>query len=294
MSGLYRLLKHKWFTPYDPTTSFIGKNVIVTGANSGLGFEAAVKFSALGASKLILGVRDIGKGDKAKIFIEARTQKLNQIEVWQLDMNSYDSIRQFADRASKELEHLDIVILNAGVYMATYEQSPYRWEETLQVNMLSTTLLGLLMLPKLKASKTAQSTPVLEIVGSGLHQNAKFTDEHKNAPNLLESYNTGKSYNPQSQYTISKLFIMYPMLNLASLARGSGGQPDVLVTTVCPGACKSNLARGYSSLAHRIGIQILWFFLFRSPESGSRSLVSGVTLGEKAHGRFWQHDEIRP
>jgi len=81
MSGLYRLLKHKWFPPYDPTTSFVGKNVIVTGANSGLGFEAAVKFSALGASKLILGVRDIGKGDKAKTAIEARTQKLNQIEV---------------------------------------------------------------------------------------------------------------------------------------------------------------------------------------------------------------------
>lgn len=212
MSGLYRLLEHKWFPPYDPTTSFVGKNVIVTGANSGLGFEAAVKFSALGASKLILGVRDIGKGDKAKTVIEARAKKLNQIEVWQLDMNSYDSIRKFADRVSKELEHLDIVILNAGVHMSTYEQSPYGWEETLQVNVLSTTLLGLLILPKLKASKTAQSTPVLEIVSSGLHQNAKFTDEHKNAPNLLESYNTGN-------ITTLKANILYP--NFLSCTRCS-------------------------------------------------------------------------
>jgi short-subunit dehydrogenase involved in D-alanine esterification of teichoic acids len=50
----------------DPKTSFIGKNIIVTGGNTGIGLEAAVKFVNSDASKVIITTRDMGKGHAAK------------------------------------------------------------------------------------------------------------------------------------------------------------------------------------------------------------------------------------
>ena len=147
MPRLFYFLRQKWVPPEDPEVSFKAKNVIVTDANTGLGFETAAKFVALGASQVILSVRDITKGDHAKLVIEQRTGKKDQVKVWQLDMNSYDSIRNFTKRASS-LDHIDVAVLNAGVYKVTYEESRYGWEETLQVNVLSTALIGLLLLQK--------------------------------------------------------------------------------------------------------------------------------------------------
>lgn len=294
MAGIFRLLRQKWFPPADPIASFARRNVIVTGSNVGLGLEAAIKFVALGASKVILGVRNLEKGRAAKSVIEARTHRADCVEVWQLDMNSYDSIRAFASRAFKELDHLDIAVLNAGVFMPTYQESPHGWEETMQVNTLSTALLGLLLLPKLKASRSADFTPVLEIVSSGLYQVAELTPGHQDAPDLLESYNSPKDYNGSRQYKTSKLSVMYAMRSLASLAESSSGDPDVIVNSVCPGACGTELARGYDSWGMTVGKALLYFFLFRSVEAGSRTLVSGTTLGKKAHGGFWQHDELKP
>jgi NAD(P)-dependent dehydrogenase (short-subunit alcohol dehydrogenase family) len=108
-------------------------------------------------------------------------------------MDSYDSVQDFARRASS-LDHLDVAILNAGVYMVASEESKYGWEETLQVNVLSTALLGLLLLPKMKASRTGTSIPVLEIVSSGYHERATISAAHRCADNLLCSYNTANGY----------------------------------------------------------------------------------------------------
>jgi hypothetical protein len=49
----------------DPQSSFAGRNVLITGANTGFGFEAAVKTARLGASQVVLGVRDLRKGERA-------------------------------------------------------------------------------------------------------------------------------------------------------------------------------------------------------------------------------------
>ena len=74
MAFVSMVVKQKLFTPtpHDPTTSFEGKTVIVTGATSGLGYEAALKFAKLGASKVILTARDMSKGQTCKALIEAK------------------------------------------------------------------------------------------------------------------------------------------------------------------------------------------------------------------------------
>ena len=92
---------------------YFGRNIIITGATSGIGKEAACRFAALGASKVILAARDLNKGEATKAALGARLGTADQLEVWQLDMMSFESVVAFAKRAN-ELDHLDVAILNAG------------------------------------------------------------------------------------------------------------------------------------------------------------------------------------
>jgi NAD(P)-dependent dehydrogenase (short-subunit alcohol dehydrogenase family) len=100
--------------PY-PTASCAGQTIIVTGSNTGLGKEAARHFARLGASKVILAVRNIKSGEEAKKDIQNSTKcSAAVLEVWPLDLSSYDSIKSFADKASN-LPRLDVILEDAGI-----------------------------------------------------------------------------------------------------------------------------------------------------------------------------------
>ena len=287
---MLRLLKGRWYPPADPTVSFAGKTVLVTGANVGLGLEAANKYVTLGASRVILAVRNLEKGNRAKEEIERRNgDHTTTIDVWKLDMNSFTSVKAFADRVSRELDRLDVALLNAGVVMRTFQTSPEGWEETIQVNVLSTALLGLLLLPKLRASRSRDAMPHLTIVSSGLHASPK-REYLGDAGTLLAHCNLPVDYNGQRQYGISKLFVMYITKELAALATSPGGEVEVLVTSCCPGFCTSDLGRQYHSWIEIWGLWLVHGLLARSTEQGSRTLVSATVLGPEAHGKWWKND----
>jgi NAD(P)-dependent dehydrogenase (short-subunit alcohol dehydrogenase family) len=292
MAGLVRMFMQKWNPPSDPTTHFKGKNVIITGSNVGLGFEAATKYVALDAAKVILAVRSIEKGNAAKAAIEARTGKTGVIEVWLLDMSSYDSIKAFVERAA-QLDHLDIAVLNAGVMFTEYKQSSYGWENTLQVNTLSTTLLSLLLLPVLRKSSTPDSKTALEIVSSGMYRNVTVSPELATAP--LATLNDPKTYSTTGQYSRSKLLVQCTMKAIAKLVQTKDyDDPPIIVNSVCPGACKSDLGRGFTHPIVKLIMPVMHFLLFRSTEEGSRTLVSGTTQGKETHGMFWKNDVVLP
>jgi retinol dehydrogenase-12 len=103
-----------------PTASFADETVIITGANTGLGREAAKHIVRLGASKVILAVRTVSKGEDARKYIEKETKKTGVMEVWQLDMSSTESIKAFSQRANS-LERLDVLIANAGIWPTAHE-----------------------------------------------------------------------------------------------------------------------------------------------------------------------------
>jgi NAD(P)-dependent dehydrogenase (short-subunit alcohol dehydrogenase family) len=291
MAAFVRIFKNKWITPPQAVTeSFGGRVIIVTGATSGLGEEAAYKFAALGASKVILTARDEKKGESTKAALEARLQGKDQLEVWKLDMMDYDSVTAFARRAN-ELEHLDIVVLNAGMRRAVYTQSNYGWEEDLQVNTLSTTLLALLLLPKLKQSKQhTGKIPVLEFVNSGLHQSAVVPSEVQEGSDILAHYNKKEHFKAGNQYKFSKVFLMYAARALAN--KISSG--DVIITSVCPGMVYTNLGREYFFPGVYYVAYVFILLFLRTPAQGANTVLSGTTQGESIHGRFWQHDKIQP
>ena len=139
-----------------------GRTYIVTGANVGLGFEAAKHLASLGAGRVILAVRTVAKGEAAKAAIDAAagTADTGVVSVWQLDLESYKSVRAFVRRAADELERIDAVVENAGIALATRELAEGH-VKPVTVNVLSTLLMAVLLVPvmRAKAEKVGDGVP---------------------------------------------------------------------------------------------------------------------------------------
>jgi NAD(P)-dependent dehydrogenase (short-subunit alcohol dehydrogenase family) len=143
-----------------------GKTFIVTGANTGLGFEAAKHFVKCRSTRVILAVRSLERGGEAKTRIEADTGVTGVAEVWQLDLSSYSSIKAFTSRVDA-LDRLDATIENAGIGTSIFTLSE-EYETSITINVVGTFLLASLILPKLQSTavKTGAKTH-LAVVGSG-------------------------------------------------------------------------------------------------------------------------------
>ena len=174
-----------------PTKDFSGQTIIVTGSNTGLGLEAARHLSRLNADLLILAVRDQAKGEVAKQSILASTGRADtSIEVWDLDMQSYESIKSFCARVSK-LPRIDAVLENAGI-MTKYFKIVAGYESTITTNVIGTFLLALGLLPKLRQSAAEyKMQPRLSIVASDLHFIAKFPERY--GKDIFKALNDEKS-----------------------------------------------------------------------------------------------------
>lgn len=169
------LYSQLFVTPKYPDHDFTGQTIIVTGSNVGLGFEAVRHLVRLNAARVIIACRTISKGEKAKEEILSSTKRKDDcIEVWKLDLSDYDSVKAFAERA-EGLDRLDAVIENAGVSNSDWSFDEKGEETTIKTNVISTFLLALLLLPKLReAGKKYETKTRLEIVTSEMHHFAKI------------------------------------------------------------------------------------------------------------------------
>lgn len=179
----------------DSTTRFTGKTIIVTGANSGLGLEAARHLVRLDAARVILAVRSRTRGQAALRSIEESTGRTGVAEVWDLDLASYASVEEFAAKVNSELDRVDIVVQNAGVFTFQGISKVANDESHITVNVVSTLMLAILLMPKLRA--TASSTghkTVLTFTGSWMHTMVSDFSE-QNAENIfaaLSNYKDGQ------------------------------------------------------------------------------------------------------
>ncbi|KAL6898680.1 hypothetical protein GGI43DRAFT_408311 [Trichoderma evansii] len=270
-----------------------GKTAIVTGSNIGLGLETARQLLDLGVAKLILAVRTVSKGEKAREnLLAGRKDFKGEIEVWEIDMLSYDSIQKFAER-TKTLDRLDIAILNAGSYRAFEEfHSSTGYEDSIQVNFLSTIFLSILLLPILKTK--AQTKPGrLTLVSSDTASWAKF--EERNERPLLPFYKKQtdpKNWNHAERYATSKLLGQLFISKLVEQVPSSA----VTLNLVNPGLCYgTEIVRDgdghFLGMLYRMGFRALG----KPAPVGARSIVhAGVSFGEASHGQYTEDGEIRP
>ncbi len=175
-----------------PQPTFQGKQSLLPARTFGLGKEAVKHFVRLKASRIIIAVRSIAKGKAVKAEIEELTEgAAGVIEVWEVDYASYASCKEFAHNVAK-LERVDAVVLNAEIATERFEILEDN-EIQSTVNVVSTTLLILLLLPVLHASvsKSADSVPVISVVSSGVYAYTKFPE--RKTLNSLATLNDQKT-----------------------------------------------------------------------------------------------------
>ena len=111
-----------------------GKVVLVTGASSGLGFDAAEGFARLGAT-VWLAVRSRERGEQARARIAEHSGN-GDVHVGLCDLSNLESVRQFAGRFGDQASRLDVLVNNAGVMTRERAFSADGIELTLATNVV--------------------------------------------------------------------------------------------------------------------------------------------------------------
>ncbi|KAL8727213.1 MAG: hypothetical protein Q9166_006177 [cf. Caloplaca sp. 2 TL-2023] len=280
--------------PEDPTIRFDSKTILITGANTGLGFEAALKYASLGAAKLLLGVRSIDKGKEAKAKIVQETGfPAKDISVLQVDLGTFASIQHFVKELDQAADFIDVVLLNAGVGPPSFKKSPEGWEMAVQVNVLSTALMALLLLPKLRATAQARRGGLVHMTFVNSIAHADVKREWFQNKTLLEAANDDKSWDAQKSYGMVKLLGMAAMRGVAHAAAKGPHGDTIVVNACCPSLCKTDLGREWGA-AMKVIMMGMQAVFARTAEQGARTLVSSSALDSKATGKFWSHDVLYP
>lgn len=270
-------------------TNLENKIAIVTGSTSGLGLEASRQLLSYGLSGLIMAVRSIERGEEVASKFRAQYPKAN-IQVWPLEMESYDSIQAFARRAV-ELSGLDIAILNAGMQTAHFATvAATGHEKYVQVNYLSTMLLAVLLLPVLKSKSTPTRPGRLSIVSSGTARGAKILGP-KGALVLPVFDDKSQGWDPIERYAVSKLLGHLFMVNLVRHVNAD----HVIVNLVDPGLVKDTNLQGFAP-----PLVAAFFYCFKAvvgrtlPAGASTYIDAAVVKGKESHGCLVSNWRISP
>ncbi|KAH7237753.1 uncharacterized protein BKA55DRAFT_666461 [Fusarium redolens] len=271
--------------PYPETKDDLSdKIMIVTGSNTGLGFEASQHLLRLGVGKLIMAVRSLDKGEKARHELLQLTKRAPEsIEVWHLDMARYESVKSFAARAIAELPTIDVVLANAGLATSDEFSIAEDNERTITVNVVSTFLLFFLLLPKLQKSLYPGK---FVIPNSATHYWAPIKEliPDERASKIFSRLNSPEKSIMESRYYVSKLIVLYITHEIAARLSASE-KSSVIINAPNPSYCKSGLLREKQETTPPD-------FMARSTEMGSRALVAGVLAGPESNGQYMTNCQV--
>jgi len=260
----------KWNLGMIPSQA--GKMVLVTGANSGIGYQAALELARHGAH-VLLGCRSASKGLTALERLR-REAPGAQAEVVELDMASLASVRAFAEAYVGTGAPLDLLINNAGVMaLPTRETTVDGFERQFGTNHLGHfALTGLLIPALLKAS-----APRVVTVSSLAHRNGKIN---------FDDLQGARKYVPWDQYNESKLANLMFSLELERRARASASK--LVSIPVHPGVSTTSIfANGPGTKDLKaIIVGLLAPVLFQSEEAGALPTLYAATSPQAKGGEY--------
>jgi NAD(P)-dependent dehydrogenase (short-subunit alcohol dehydrogenase family) len=202
-----------------------GKTVFITGANTGLGYEAAKVLAGKNA-RVIIGCRSKDKAQRAREEILAVHGEAD-VDIVALNLADLESVGEAAAVIAKE-ERLDILINNAGIMAPPFELTQDGFESQLGVNHLGPFALTGLLLDKLRA------TPGARIVSTS-------SIAHKRGKILFDDINADKQYKTMARYAMSKLANLYFAYELQRRLSAAGD--DVISVAAHPGMADTELSR---------------------------------------------------
>ena len=279
-----------------PTSPDSRPAVLVTGGNSGIGFECARKLAREG-QRVVVASRNREASAKAVDRIAAETGN-TAVEDMELDLGSLAAVRQSAKEVEARGLRLRALVCNAGIQTTKQMQSPDGHELTFAVNHLGHFLLTNLLLENLLANAPAR----ILVVASGVHDPRLKTGMPKAAVGsfdvLAQTGCASQDYNGRLAYVNSKLcnlWFAYELIRrLEAAGLGGEGRP-LSVNSFEPGLVPgSGLARDYHPVARFVWNNVLpvltYFMTTVNTAERSGSALAEKTLDpslERVSGKYF-------
>lgn len=247
-----------------------GRVAVVTGANTGLGFETA-KALAGAHAHVVIAVRNLDKGKEAAARISAATPGAH-IALQRLDLTSLASVRTAAAALSETYEHIDLLINNAGVMDTPKGTTTDGFELQFGTNHLGHFALTGLLLDRLLATSGSRIVTLSSIahrMGAAIH----FDDlqwEH--------SYSRAGAY---GQSKLANLLFTYELQRRLAVAGVS-----TIALAAHPGVSNTELLR-YSPLALRVMGTLYGRFVGQSTAMGALPTLRAATDAAAVGGQYY-------
>ncbi|GMF22658.1 unnamed protein product [Phytophthora lilii] len=281
VSSIHPQVPDKWGVSEIPPQT--GKIVVVTGANSGIGFETALQLARKGAH-VILACRDESRGRQAEENISkmlAADGAPGTVQFMRLDVSDLGSVRHFSQELKKKHARLDLLINNAGVMGGSYELSPDGYERQFATNHLGHFALTAELFEVIKKSTPAR----IVSVSSFVHRQAwlSFDENQIMTPNE-------KAYAQWTNYANTKLYNILFTIELHRRLRAK--EVEGVTAVAChPGFSSSNLFIGPSTS----NSSWFWKFFFKistwlphqSTQMGALPTLYAATGSEVVGGDFF-------
>jgi NAD(P)-dependent dehydrogenase (short-subunit alcohol dehydrogenase family) len=239
-----------------------GKRAIITGANSGLGFETAVALSALGA-EVLLAVRNTAAGEDAATRIRL-AQPDATVAVAHLDLADLSSVRAFS--ASQAEESVDILVNNAGIMAPPFSLSVDGIEAQMATNHMGHFALTAGLLPRLIRTPEARVVSLSSVA----HRRGSFS-----SASVDEVRGTANGYSAWTRYGTTKLACLMFALELDRRSKAAGS--SLISVAAHPGWASTNLQKGGNERAN---------FLAQSAATGARSQILAAAAAGLSGGEF--------
>lgn len=234
----------------DRIPSLAGRTVVVTGANSGIGLEAARVFAAKGAH-VVFAVRDLRRGRDAAAALNGST------EVRRLDLADLQTVHEFAAQWSGPI---DVLVNNAGVMVPPLGRTTNGFELQFGINHLGHFALTNLLLPHI--------TGRVVTIASGAHRSGTIDFDDLN-------WQTRRYGSGASAYEQSKLANLLFTLELQRrLARSGSG---VIATAAHPGMAATNLMSSSNNPVMTVVAKVVVRFFAQSAVSGAGPTLFAAT-----------------
>ncbi|MBA2240534.1 MAG: SDR family NAD(P)-dependent oxidoreductase [Solirubrobacterales bacterium] len=265
----YEVRRRSW----EPQPSVLeGRDVLVTGASSGLG-EAAAELLAGAGARVHMVVRNLEKGEDVRAAISERTG--GGLRVWRCDVSDLDSVGELARSFTAEVGELAALVHNAGAMPPKRERSAQGIELTLATNVIGPFLLTGLILSSLRSGVPSR---IISVSSGGMYT------QGLNAEDLQLA---GRDYDPSRFYAHSKRCEVILSELWAERLAGSG---------ISAHAMHPGWADTPGLQASMPGFRRVTKPLLRSARQGADTIawLAGDEQPGRSSGLFWQDRRPRP
>ncbi|KAJ3625730.1 hypothetical protein MTP99_016278 [Tenebrio molitor] len=238
----------------------VGKTAIVTGANSGIGYQTALNLASRGCKIIMADVTDM---EDSKLDIIKFTNNPN-IFANDLDLSSLKSVRDFASEILRSEDKLDILINNAGIGVSKENRTADGLHPVMQVNYFGHFLLTHLLIGLLKKSAAGRivfTSSIFAFTNNLSLKNLNFDLENPN------------SIDKQFVYGNSKLSMIMAADTFAEKLKGTG----VTVNSIHPGLVKTPIYAKTCAIHKNLFFEMfVWlnqYVIGRDPWEGSQQVV---------------------